>query len=97
MDDDVVVAFVTRSTGVGDLRAARGVPSSSCIGSGGMSTDGRTGLLGLDRDLDREVGGKRVKTVEAPGRTALKRTPKKQLVERLRYSDESKSSAQQLW
>ena len=55
VDDDVVVAFVTRSTGVGDLRAARGVPSSSCIGSGGMSTDGRTGLLGLDRDLDREV------------------------------------------
>jgi formamidopyrimidine-DNA glycosylase len=37
----------------------------------------------LRRDLDREVGGKRVKTVEAPGRTALKRTPKKQLVERL--------------
>jgi formamidopyrimidine-DNA glycosylase len=37
----------------------------------------------LRRDLDREVGGKRVKTVEAPGRTALKRTPKKQIVERL--------------
>jgi len=37
----------------------------------------------LRRDLDREVGGKRVKTVDAPGRTALKRTPKKQIVERL--------------
>lgn len=55
MEEDVVVALVTRRTGVGDLRAARGVASSSCIGSGGMSTEGLTGLLGLDRDLDREV------------------------------------------
>lgn len=36
----------------------------------------------LRRDLDREVGGKRVKTVDVPGKSAL-RTPKKQLVERL--------------
>lgn len=37
----------------------------------------------LRRDLDREVGGKRVKTVEVPGRSALQRMPKKQLIERL--------------
>lgn len=37
----------------------------------------------LRRDLDREVGGKRVKTVDVPGRSALGRTTKKQLVERL--------------
>lgn len=37
----------------------------------------------LRRDLDREVGGKRVKTVEVPGRTALSHTPRKALIERL--------------
>lgn len=37
----------------------------------------------LRRDLDREVGGKRVKTVEVPGRTAMSHTPKKQFGERL--------------
>ncbi len=37
----------------------------------------------LRRDLDREVGGKRVKTVDLPGRTAVTRIPKKQLVSRL--------------
>lgn len=37
----------------------------------------------LRRDLDREVGGKRVKTVEVPGRSAMSLTPKKQLIERL--------------
>lgn len=37
----------------------------------------------LRRDLDREVGGKRVKTTEVPGRTAIGVTPKKQLIERL--------------
>jgi formamidopyrimidine-DNA glycosylase len=37
----------------------------------------------LRRDLDREVGGKRVKTTEVPGRTAIGVTPKKQLVEKL--------------
>lgn len=37
----------------------------------------------LRRDLDREIGGKRVKTVEVPGRTAVGRITKKQLVERL--------------
>ncbi len=37
----------------------------------------------LRRDLDREVGGKRVKTVDVPGRTAFSRMPKKQLAERL--------------
>jgi len=37
----------------------------------------------LRRDLDREVGGKRVKTVEVTGRTAVSRIPKKQLIERL--------------
>lgn len=37
----------------------------------------------LRRDLDREVGGKRVKTTEVPGRTAMSHTPKKQLIERL--------------
>lgn len=37
----------------------------------------------LRRDVDREVGGKRVKTVEVPGRTATKRMTKKQLIERL--------------
>lgn len=37
----------------------------------------------LRRDLDREVGGKRIKNVDAPGRSAFSRMPKKQLVERL--------------
>jgi len=37
----------------------------------------------LRRDLDREVGGKRVKTVEVPGRTAMAHTPRKQFIERL--------------
>ncbi|HYI63087.1 MAG TPA: DNA-formamidopyrimidine glycosylase family protein [Acidimicrobiales bacterium] len=37
----------------------------------------------LRRDLDREVGGKRVKAVEVLGRTAVKRITKKQLAERL--------------
>lgn len=37
----------------------------------------------LRRDLDREVGGKRIKTAEVTGRTAISHTPKKQLVERL--------------
>ncbi len=37
----------------------------------------------LRRDLDREVGGKRVKTTEVPGRTAIHTTPKKQLIEKL--------------
>lgn len=37
----------------------------------------------LRRDLDREVGGKRVKSVEVPGRTAVGRITKKQLADRL--------------
>ncbi|HXH55990.1 Fpg/Nei family DNA glycosylase [Iamia sp.] len=37
----------------------------------------------LRRDIDREVGGKRIKTVDVPGRTAVSRMPKKQLIERL--------------
>ncbi len=37
----------------------------------------------LRRDLDREVVGKKIKTVEVPGRTAVKRQPKKQFVARL--------------
>ena len=37
----------------------------------------------LRRDLDREVGGKRIKTTEVPGRTAISHSPKKQLIERL--------------
>lgn len=37
----------------------------------------------LRRDLDREVGGKRIKTAEVTGRTAIAHTPKKQLTERL--------------
>src|SRR5690606_23940435 len=37
----------------------------------------------LRRDLDREVGGKRVKTTEVTGRTAMGGIPKKQLIERL--------------
>ena len=37
----------------------------------------------IRRDLDREVVGKRVKTVEVPGRGAVTRLPKKQFVERL--------------
>lgn len=37
----------------------------------------------LRRDVDREVGGKRVKTVEVPGKSALKRITKKQLTDRL--------------
>lgn len=37
----------------------------------------------LRRDLDREVGGKRIKTIDAPGRSAFSRMPKKQVVERL--------------
>ncbi|CAN5695131.1 bifunctional DNA-formamidopyrimidine glycosylase/DNA-(apurinic or apyrimidinic site) lyase [soil metagenome] len=37
----------------------------------------------LRRDLDREVGGKRIKTVDAPGRSAFSRMPKKQVIERL--------------
>ncbi|QYG94154.1 hypothetical protein HC251_18030 [Iamia sp. SCSIO 61187] len=37
----------------------------------------------LRRDLDREVGGKRVKTTEVTGRTAMGAVPKKQLIERL--------------
>ncbi len=37
----------------------------------------------LRRDLDREVGGKRIKSVDVPGRSAFSRMPKKQVVERL--------------
>lgn len=37
----------------------------------------------LRRDLDREVGGKRIKTTEVPGRTAMGNSPKKSLIERL--------------
>jgi len=37
----------------------------------------------LRRELDREVMGKRVKTVEVPGRTAVTRIPKKQFISRL--------------
>lgn len=37
----------------------------------------------LRRELDREVMGKRVKTVEVPGRTAVTRLPKKQFISRL--------------
>lgn len=37
----------------------------------------------LRRDLDREVGGKRIKTIDAPGRSAFSRMPKKQVLERL--------------
>jgi len=37
----------------------------------------------LRRDLDREVGGKRVKSVDVPGRTAIGHTPRKQMMERL--------------
>lgn len=37
----------------------------------------------LRRDVDREVGGKRVKTVEVPGKTAVTRMTKKQLADRL--------------
>lgn len=69
VEEEVVVAFVTRSTfgsGVGEgLRGrgicgaydflGRGVGSSSMpeVGSGGTSTDG-CGLLGRDLDLDRD-------------------------------------------
>lgn len=37
----------------------------------------------LRRDLDREVVGKRIKTVEVTGRSAVSRLPKKQLTARL--------------
>lgn len=37
----------------------------------------------LRRDLDREVGGKRIKTADTPGRTAFGRLPKKQVQSRL--------------
>lgn len=37
----------------------------------------------LRRDLEREVSGKRVKTVDVPGRTAVTRQTKKQLASRL--------------
>ena len=37
----------------------------------------------LRREIDREVVGKRVKTVEVPGRTAVTRIPKKQFISRL--------------
>jgi len=37
----------------------------------------------LRRDLDREVGGKRIKSIDVLGKTALDKTPKKQMSERL--------------
>jgi formamidopyrimidine-DNA glycosylase len=37
----------------------------------------------LRRDIDREVVGKKIKSVEVPGRTAVKRQPKKQFAARL--------------
>ena len=37
----------------------------------------------LRREVDREVIGKRIKSVEVPGRTAVTRVPKKQFISRL--------------
>ena len=37
----------------------------------------------LRRELDREVMGKRIKTVEVPGKSAVSRLPKKQFISRL--------------